>query len=118
MKGYDLYPINWRGSWELGDVKDKLSRERKRVRTSRTKLILRGRVCNTSQDVRLEIERTPKCALHSCIENLGNFRAFNKTNQSDRGFACVNGNRVSHRHECDKFRHDLCCSSQIEGETI
>jgi hypothetical protein len=30
----------------------------------------------TSHDVRLEIERTPKCALHSCIENLGNFRAF------------------------------------------
>jgi glucose-6-phosphate 1-dehydrogenase len=30
----------------------------------------------TSQDVRLEIERTQKCALHSCIENLGNFRAF------------------------------------------
>jgi hypothetical protein len=28
--------------------------------------------------VRLEIERTPKCALHSCIENLGNFCAFNK----------------------------------------
>jgi hypothetical protein len=30
----------------------------------------------TSQDVRLEIERTHKCALHSCIENLGNFCAF------------------------------------------
>jgi hypothetical protein len=30
----------------------------------------------TSQDVRLEIERTQKCALHSCIKNLGNFRAF------------------------------------------
>jgi hypothetical protein len=30
----------------------------------------------TSQDVRLEIERTPKCALHSCIENLENFHAF------------------------------------------
>jgi hypothetical protein len=30
----------------------------------------------TSQDVRLEIKRTQKCALHSCIENLGNFRAF------------------------------------------
>jgi hypothetical protein len=30
----------------------------------------------TSQDVRLEIERRQKCALHSCIENLGNFRAF------------------------------------------
>jgi hypothetical protein len=29
-----------------------------------------------SQDVRLEIERTQKCSLHSCIENLGNFRAF------------------------------------------
>jgi hypothetical protein len=40
-------------------------------------------VCVTSQDVRLEIERTQKCALHSCIENLGNFRAFNKTCQSD-----------------------------------
>jgi hypothetical protein len=32
----------------------------------------------TSQDVRPKIERTPKCALHSCIENLENFRAFNK----------------------------------------
>jgi hypothetical protein len=30
----------------------------------------------TSQDVRLEIERTQKCALHSYIENPGNFRAF------------------------------------------
>jgi hypothetical protein len=30
----------------------------------------------TSQDVRLEIERTQKGALHSCIENLGNFCAF------------------------------------------
>jgi hypothetical protein len=30
----------------------------------------------TSQDVRLEIERTQKCALHSCIENPENFRAF------------------------------------------
>jgi hypothetical protein len=30
----------------------------------------------TSQDVRLEIERTQKCALHSCTENLGNFPAF------------------------------------------
>jgi hypothetical protein len=30
----------------------------------------------TSQDVRLEINRKPKCALHSCIENLGNLRAF------------------------------------------
>jgi hypothetical protein len=30
----------------------------------------------TSQDVRPEIERTQKCALHSCIENLENFRAF------------------------------------------
>jgi hypothetical protein len=46
----------------------------------------------TSQDARLEINRKPKCALHSCIENLGNFRAFNKTYQSDQGFACVNGN--------------------------
>jgi hypothetical protein len=62
----------------------------------------------TSQDVRLEINRNPKCALHSCIENPGNFHAFNKTYQSDRGFACVNGNRVSHQHECDKFRHDFC----------
>jgi hypothetical protein len=33
-------------------------------------------LCVTSQDVRLEIERTQKCALHSCIENLGNFCAF------------------------------------------
>jgi hypothetical protein len=31
----------------------------------------------TSQDVRLEIERKKMCALHSCIKNLGNFRAFN-----------------------------------------
>jgi hypothetical protein len=31
----------------------------------------------TSQDVRLEIERIQKCALHSCIENLGNFCALN-----------------------------------------
>jgi hypothetical protein len=46
----------------------------------------------TSQDVRLEIERTEKCALHSCIENPGIFCAFNKTYQSDRGFACVDGN--------------------------
>jgi hypothetical protein len=30
----------------------------------------------TSQDVRLEIERKQLCALHSCIENMGNFRAF------------------------------------------
>jgi hypothetical protein len=30
----------------------------------------------TSQDVRLEIKRKRKCALHSCIENLGNFHAF------------------------------------------
>jgi hypothetical protein len=30
----------------------------------------------TSHDVRLEINRKPKCALHSCIENLGNFHAF------------------------------------------
>jgi hypothetical protein len=30
----------------------------------------------TSQDVRLQINRKPKCALYSCIENLGNFRAF------------------------------------------
>jgi hypothetical protein len=30
----------------------------------------------TSQNVRLEIERTQKCALHSCIENLRNFCAF------------------------------------------
>jgi hypothetical protein len=37
----------------------------------------------TSQDVRLEIERKELCVLHSCIENLGNFRAFNKTCQSD-----------------------------------
>jgi hypothetical protein len=29
-----------------------------------------------SQDVRLEINRKLKCGLHSCIENLGNFRAF------------------------------------------
>jgi hypothetical protein len=27
--------------------------------------------------VRLEIERTLNCALHSCIENLENFRALN-----------------------------------------
>jgi hypothetical protein len=43
--------------------------------------LVRGIV--TSQDVRLEIERKQMCALHSCIENLGNFRAFNKTCQSD-----------------------------------
>jgi hypothetical protein len=30
----------------------------------------------TSQDMRLEIERKQLCALHSCIENLGNFFAF------------------------------------------
>jgi hypothetical protein len=30
----------------------------------------------TSQDVRLKIERTQKCVLHPCRENLGNFRAF------------------------------------------
>jgi hypothetical protein len=30
----------------------------------------------TSQDVRLESERKQLCALHLCIENLGNFRAF------------------------------------------
>jgi hypothetical protein len=41
--------------------------------------------------VRLEIERTQKCALHSFIENLGDFHASNKTYQSDRGFACVDG---------------------------
>jgi hypothetical protein len=31
----------------------------------------------TSQDVRLEIEEKQECALHPCIENLGNFRALN-----------------------------------------
>jgi hypothetical protein len=30
----------------------------------------------TSLDVRLQIWRKLMCALHSCIENLGNFRAF------------------------------------------
>jgi hypothetical protein len=46
----------------------------------------------TSQELRLAIERKQRCALHSCIENLANFRAFNETYQSDRGFACVDGN--------------------------
>jgi hypothetical protein len=31
--------------------------------------------------VRLKINRKSKCALHSCIENPENFRAFNKTYQ-------------------------------------
>jgi hypothetical protein len=30
----------------------------------------------TSQDLRLDIERKQMCALHSCIENLRNFHAF------------------------------------------
>jgi hypothetical protein len=32
--------------------------------------------CVTSQDLWLQKERKQMCALHSCIENLGNFRVF------------------------------------------
>jgi hypothetical protein len=35
-----------------------------------------GRRLVTSQDLRQEIERKLLCALHSCIDNPGNFRAF------------------------------------------
>jgi hypothetical protein len=45
-----------------------------------------------SQGLRLEIERKLMCALHSCIQNLENFHAFNCGYQSDRGFPCVDGN--------------------------